>query len=124
MSRYTKTLTTNQVLELSDAVNTLFNENIKYPINTAYKLFKLKKDLNDVSDYIIGRVVELIPKLKEENAELSEEENIIYQTILNSPIDIETYGLECEDVYCLNEKPGPEIPVIEPSLIEKLEPLF
>ena len=119
-----KTLNTNQVLELNDAVNILFEEEIKFPINTAYKLFKLKNNLNEISDYIINRIVELIPKLKEENPELTEEETIIYQTILNSPIEIETYNLEREQLYCLYQQNEPQTPLITPSLIEKLEPLF
>ena len=39
-----KTLTVDQALKLSDAVDALFNEHIKYQINVAYRLYQLKKN--------------------------------------------------------------------------------
>ena len=120
----TKKLTTSQVLELSDAVDILFEQDIKYPIDVAYKLFKLKKNLNEVSEYIIDNITRVIPKLKDENTEINENEKNIYQAILNYPIEIETCGLEREEIYCLGTDELRQKPEIEPSLIEKLDLLF
>jgi hypothetical protein len=120
----TKKLTTSQVLELSDAVDILFEQDIKYPIDVAYKLFKLKKNLNEASEYIIDNITRVIPKLKDENSEINEDENVLYQTILNYPIEIETCGLERNELYCLDNDELRQKPEIEPSLIENLDLLF
>lgn len=119
-----KTLTVNQVLKLSDAVDALFNQHIKYQINVAYRLYQLKKELNELTEYVVGRIFEVIPNLKEENYKLNEMENNIYQTILNSPIDIDTFGLTRAEIYLTNESVTLDKPSVELQLIENLEPLF
>ena len=124
MDKTMKTMTVEQVLTLNDAIEALFNEHIKYQINVAYRLYQLKKELNDMSTYIIEHIIEVIPKLKEEGAELSDDEKLVYQTILNSPIDVDTYNLTRAEIYLTNEGVSLDKPSVELQLIEKLEPLF
>lgn len=124
MENNIKILTVDQALKASDAVDLLFTEHIKYKINVAYKLYQLKNELNQISEYTVNRIVELLPKLKDSNSELSESEQLLYQTILNSPIEVNIHGLTRNEVYCLNDKQDIEKPEIELSLIENLEPLF
>ena len=99
MNKETKILTVDQALKANDVVDILFTEHIKYQINVAYKLYQLKKELNEISEYAVSRIIEVLPKLKENNIELTENEQLIYQTILNSPIEVNVYGLTREDVY-------------------------
>lgn len=124
MDENIKILTVDQALKASDAVDELFVQHIKYQINVAYKLYQLKKELNEISEYTVKRIIELLPKLKDNKEELSENEVLLYQTILNSPIEVNLYGLTHDDVYCFNENRDTEKPEIELSLIENLEPLF
>lgn len=124
MDKIMKTMTVEQVLTLNDAIEALFNEHIKYQINVAYRLYQLKKELNDMSTYVIEHIIEVIPKLKEEGAELSDDEKLVYQTILNSPIDVDTYNLTRAEIYLTNEGVSLDKPSIELQLIEKLEPIF
>lgn len=119
-----KILTVDQALKANDVVDILFTEHIKYQINVAYKLYQLKKELNEISEYTIGRIIEVLPKLKESDFKLTENEQLLYQAILNSPIEVNVYGLTREDVYCISEKAEAEKPEIELGLIENLEPLF
>ena len=124
MDENIKILTIDQALKASDAIDELFEEHIKYQINVAYKLYQLKKHLNEISEYTINRIIEVLPKLKENNTELSETEQLLYQTILSSPIEVNIQGLTHDDIYCVNEKTEKEKPEIELRLIENLEPLF
>ena len=124
MDKTTKTLTVDQILKLSDAVDALFDEHIKYQINVAYRLYQLKKELNEMSEYIVERIFTVIPKLKDDNAELNDEENIIYQTILSSPIEIDTFNLTRAEIYLTNQSVSLDKPSVELHLIENLEPLF
>ena len=124
MEENIKILTIDQALKASDAIDELFTEHIKYQINVAYKLYQLKKELNEVSEYTVARIIEVLPKLKENDTELSENEQLLYQTILSSQIEVNVHGLTRDDVYCINEKPEVEKPEIELGLIENLEPLF
>lgn len=124
MEEITKTLRVEEILALNDAVEVLFQEHIKYPINVGFKLFQLKKHLNEISDYVINRMVELLPELKNEGCELSETNKMIYQVILNSLIEVNTYGITRDDIYCINETEYKNTPAVDLSIIEKLEPLF
>lgn len=124
MDKTMKTMTVEQVLTLNDAIEELFNEHIKYQINVAYRLYQLKKELNDMSEYVIEHIIEVIPKLKEEGVELSDDEKLIYQTILNSPIEVDTFNLTRAEIYLTNEGVSLDKPSVELQLIEKLEPLF
>lgn len=124
MEEITKTLRVEEILALNDAVEVLFQEHIKYPINVGFKLFQLKKHLNEISDYAINRMVELLPELKNEGCELSETNKMIYQVILNSLIEVNTYGITRDDIYCINETEYKNTPAVDLSIIEKLEPLF
>ena len=124
MDKTMKTMTVEQVLTLNDAIEALFNEHIKYQINVAYRLYQLKKELNDMSTYVIEHIIGVIPKLKEEGAELSDDEKLVYQTILNSPIDVDTYNLTRAEIYLTNEGVSLDKPSVELQLIEKLEPIF
>lgn len=124
MNENVKILTVDQALKASDAIDELFTGHIKYQINIAYKLYQLKKTLNDISEYAVSRIIEVLPKLKENNSDLSESEQLLYQTILNSPIEVNIHGLTRNEVYCINDKQDAEKPEIELSLIENLEPLF
>lgn len=119
-----KTITIDQALRLNDAVDTLFEQNMKYQINVGYRLYQLKNELNDITNYVVNRVIEVIPKIKEENVELSENEQLLYQTILSSPIDIDTFGLTRAEIYLTNESVTLDKPSVELQLIENLEPLF
>lgn len=124
MDENIKILTIDQALKASDAIDELFEEHIKYQINVAYKLYRLKKHLNEISEYAINRIIEVLPKLKENDTELSETEQLLYQTILSSPIEVNIQGLTRDDIYCVNEKAEKEKPEIELRFIENLEPLF
>lgn len=124
MNEDIKIITVDQALKASDAIDELFTEHIKYQINVAYKLYQLKKELNEISEYTVSRVIEVLPKLKENDTELSESEQLLYQTILSSPIEVNVHGVTRDDVYCINEKTEVEKPEIELGLIENLEPLF
>ena len=119
-----KSMTVNQVLKLSDAVNALFEEHVKYQVNVGYRLYQLKNELDDMSRYILDHLFALIPSLKEENVELSENENAVYQTILESSVDVETYDLTRAEIYLTNEQVDVSKPLLELCFIENLEPLF
>jgi len=124
MDEKIRIITVDQALKASDTIDKLFDEHIKYPINVAYKLYQLKKELNEISEYTVKRIMEVLPKLKETNCELTENEQLLYQTILNSPIEVNIHGLTRDDVYCTTVKKEIEKPEIELNLIENLESLF
>lgn len=119
-----KTLTVEQVLELEDAVNSLYGEHFKYQINVAYRLYLLKKELNELCDYIINHITEVIPSLKDEHVELNESEKLAYQTILNSQVEIETFNLTRAEIYFANQSVTLDKPCVELELLQRLELLF
>lgn len=124
MENNQKTLSVGEVLTLNDTINMLFEEHIKYPVNIGYKLYRLKNELNEISEYSINRIVEVLPNIVENSKELSDVDKAIYQTIINSPVDIDTYGLTREDIYCVTGNGSLDNPMIDVADIGKLELLF
>jgi len=124
MENNQKTLSVGEVLTLNDTINILFEEHIKYPVNIGYKLYRLKNELNEISEYSINRIVEVLPNIVENEKELSDTDKVIYQTIINSPVSIDTYGLTREDIYCVAGNSSLDNPVIDVADIGKLELLF
>lgn len=124
MENTKKILTVNEILGLNDALEILFQEHIKYPINIGFKLYQLKKHLNDITEYTVNRIVELLPDLKKDDCELSDNDKLVYQVILNSEIEIDTYGITREELYCIYKNNNKNNPIIDLGIIEKLEPLF
>ena len=77
-----------------------------------------------MSEYVVEHIFEVIPKLKEENCELNDDENIIYNSLLSSPIEINTFNLTRAEIYSENQGVGLDKPSIDLRLIENLELLF
>lgn len=93
-----KSVTINNLFNIQDLLDKLYSQHIEFDINTALKLLKIKKNVDECCKYVIERIYTAIPSLQDTCHKLDENETIIYNTILNSVIDIDNYGLTVEDL--------------------------
>lgn len=92
------TITTNDFLLIFPEIENLYKQNIKFKINTSLKLLKMYKESDEINSYILNRIKLVIPGLVDSGYVLTDTERDIYNTILLSPIEFDTYGLTIEEL--------------------------
>ena len=85
-----------KILKINIVLERLIEQDCKYEINTSYKLYKLKKEINNIENYIFDRFYKLFNG--KELEQLSNNERIIYNTILDSTIEINIPNISVEDI--------------------------
>lgn len=90
-----------KILKVNRTIETLLEQHISYPINVGYKIFQLKKELDNIEKYIIERLSMLCPNFF--TNDMTEEEKIIYETILSSEIELNNINITIEEITNNNE---------------------
>lgn len=98
-----KTIKAREAFRLEESLNTLYDQDIKFPINTGFKLTKIRRELSEINSYISSRLVLAIPNLVEDTQSLTNEQIILYNSILDSPIEIDNHDIKEDDVFSNNE---------------------
>lgn len=91
---------TNKVYEIINAniaMEKLINQQDKYNIATAYKIYKLKKNLDEIENFIMDRLVMILGENYDLN-NLNENEKIIYQSLMMSDIDFDNCDLTMKEI--------------------------
>lgn len=89
-----------QIVKINRSLEKLLNQQLEYSIRVAYKIFKLQKSLEEIEHYAFERFSLLYPKANLNN--LSGDEQIVYETILSSIVEVDNFNLTEEEVF-LNE---------------------
>lgn len=85
-----------QIIKANRSLECLINQQIVYNINVAYKIYKLKKELDEIEFYAFDRLNMLFPNIDINN--LTDEQNIIYTSILESDIELNINYLTKEEI--------------------------
>lgn len=93
-----RTITVNDVLLLYPQLTELLEQNVKLPINTALKLNKFYHTIEEIDNYVLNRLIELLPKLQIKDCQLDENEQKIYESILLSEIEYDDCNLTMEEL--------------------------
>lgn len=86
------------ILSLCPLLDELDKQNCKLPINTALKLKKLIKEVQYIDNYVLERLIDLIPNLKNTDTILTENEKQLYDVILNSEVDLDNHDLTMDEL--------------------------
>lgn len=99
------------VLRFNTVLFKLIDQQVCFPLNIAYKLFKLKKELTEIEELMFDRWEVLFGK--DYNIEnFSEEQIQLYNITLQTEINIDLFDLNKEDIFN-NEKASLSIQDIE-----------
>lgn len=113
-----KTIKAREAFKVEEALNELCDQDLKFPLNIGFKLMKIKKEISELNGYVSSRLVLAIPNLLEDTNNLTNEQIILYNSILDTPVEIETQDLTEEELYSNSEIK------ISLKVIENLSPLF
>lgn len=85
------------ILNFNTVLHKITEQQICFPINIAYKLFKLKKEIDEIEELIFERWEILFGK--DYNVEMFNEEQIqVYNLTLQSEVEIDIYDLKKENI--------------------------
>ena len=112
-----KTLKVYEILDIKSAMDSLIENNEKFPMKIGYKICKIERELCEMEDYIFERLFKVIDEEKIRLASMSEEEMVIYQAVMESEMDIDLFGMDKEELFNNNDI---KITVDEISALMKL----
>lgn len=87
-------------IKANESLDNLYNQRIIYPINTAYKLAQLRNNVNKAFGFILERLYMVLGE-DVDFSNMNEEQQIIYDTIASSEIEVKGMipeGLSFEDL--------------------------
>lgn len=90
-----------KIIKANRSLEELISQQTLYNINIAYKIYKIKKELDEIENYTFSRLNIICPNINIEN--MNENEIILYNTILNSTISIDIPILTKDELLSNNE---------------------
>lgn len=91
-----KQITIAECFKLNQIINNIISQELSLSANTAYHFFLLNKTLNNIEDFVFKRM----EKIFGENFDITKfnnEEKIVYNTILNSVINVELLNVHVDE---------------------------
>ena len=76
-----------EIFNCNRTLNKIFEQKNTFPISIGFKLFKIMKMFDEVEEYVFNIMEMTFENFKFE--QMNEEENIFYNTVLNSEIELE-----------------------------------
>lgn len=92
-----KKLTVGEVMMLNNIIYKLIEQQIHYPINISYKLYKLKQIFDDIESVMMTRWTLLLGEDYDMN-NLSDEQYAIYMATISADIEVDLMGLTVDDL--------------------------
>lgn len=96
-------LKSQKLFEINSSLEKLFSQQVDLPLSVGYAVFKKKKEIQDICQYIADRISMVIPAEHMQSNELNEDELKIYNMILNSEIDIEPFDISADELFSNNK---------------------
>ncbi len=95
-----KRLKVYEILDIKSAIDTLMENNDKFTIDVGFRICQFERHLTEIEDYVFERLFKVIDEKKIEFGEMNEEEMIIYQSVMETEMTIETFDLKKDDLKC------------------------
>jgi hypothetical protein len=106
-----------RIIEANRSLDKLISQDLEYPIRTAYNLIKIKRELDNSIDYVMERFG-IVCGNKVDFENISDEQNVILNSILSQVIEIELPEIDIEDIISVDNV------MVKPSDIENITFLF
>lgn len=87
-----------EIIKVNRSLDVLIKQQLLYPINIAYKIYQLKKDLDEIENYVFERFSLIYPNAN--LLDLKEDESVVYNTLLTSSIEINSNITKEELLIC------------------------
>lgn len=92
-----KKITVGEAMMLNNIIYKLIEQQIHYPINIAYKIYKLKQVFDDVENIMMARWNSLLGENFDMD-NLTDEQYAIYAATISADIDVDLMGLTVDEL--------------------------
>lgn len=110
-------LTVNEILHINIAIDKILKSDMKIKFQTAYRLMKIKKELDGIEEYIAKRMA-MVGLVADNSENVSGGSAILQSEILKSVVDVDIEKIDH------NELSGDENLFISLDEMEKLSPIL
>lgn len=109
------TMKASSVFMLDKVFYELEEQKTKFPLNIGYAVYKMGKQVSEAAEYISNRLFSVIDSERMRMGTMTDEEQIIYNAVMESEIDIKPFDIS-KDEFFENKEVAlslQEIPYIE-----------
>lgn len=92
-------LSVEKVFRIGMSLDKLLSQQGELPLNVGYDLWRMKKQLDDIGSYVMERLKMVISEEHMQNNELDTAEQIAYETVLKSEVDISPFKITTEELF-------------------------
>lgn len=109
------TMKASKIFMLDKVFYELEEQKTKFPLNVGYAVYKMGKQVSEAAEYISNRLFSVIDSERMRMGTMTDEEQIIYNAVMESEIDIKPFDIN-KDEFFENKEVAlslQEIPYIE-----------
>lgn len=88
-----------RVFRIDESLDKLLQQQGELPLNVGYDLWRMKKQLDDLGAYIVERLKLVISEEHMQTNELDETEQMAYNAVLQSEVDIQPFAITKEELF-------------------------
>lgn len=89
----------SKVFVLDNALYELEEQQTKFPLNVGYAVHKMSKQISEISEYISNRLFAVIDEERMRLGNMTDEEQVIYNTLMDSEVWIEPFDITKEELF-------------------------
>ena len=112
-------MTASKVFMLDKIFYDLEEQQTKFPLNVGYAVHKMAKQVSEAAEYVSDRLFAVIDSERMRLGNMTDEEQIIYNTVMESEIDIKPFDISKDEFF---ENKEVAVSLQEIAYIEELFP--
>lgn len=96
-------LTVFEVFKLNQSIERLIEQDCNLSFNNGYKLIQIKRELDDIEQYAVSKLNQVIDNERLISNEMTEEEQMVYVTIMNNEVEVSDIKIDFDNIKENNE---------------------
>lgn len=96
-------LTVFEVFKLNQSIERLIEQDCNLSFNNGYKLIQIKRELDDIEQYAVSKLNQVIDNERLRSNEMTEEEQMVYVTIMNNEVEVSDIKIDFDNIKENNE---------------------
>ena len=89
----------SNVFMLDNIFYRLEEQQTKFPLNVGYAVHKMAKQVSEAAEYVSNRLFAVIDSERMRLGNMTDEEQIIYNAVMDSEIDIQPFTITKEELF-------------------------
>ena len=89
----------SKVFILDSIFYKLDEQQTKFPLNVGYAVYKMGKQISEAAEYLSNRLFSVIDQDRMRLGNLTDEEQLIYNAVMDSEINIEPFAISRKELF-------------------------